>query len=57
MLTSPDIPAALVELGYLSYVQDEKLLLSTEWRDKTADTVAKGIAGFFRDRLVQKVAQ
>jgi len=26
VLTSPDIPAALVELGYLSNVQDEKLL-------------------------------
>lgn len=26
VLTSPDIPAALIELGYLSNVQDEKLL-------------------------------
>ena len=26
VLTSPDIPAALVELGYLSNAQDEKLL-------------------------------
>jgi N-acetylmuramoyl-L-alanine amidase len=26
VLTSPDIPAALVELGYLSNPQDEKLL-------------------------------
>lgn len=47
VLESPDVPSAMVELGYLSNASDEKLLLSSEWREKTAKSIVRAIAGYF----------
>jgi N-acetylmuramoyl-L-alanine amidase len=46
VLRAPDVPSLLVELGYLSNVEDEKLLLDTAWRARTADLLADAILGF-----------
>lgn len=51
VLQAPDIPAALVELGYLSNAEDEKLLTDADWRDNTAALLARSIAAY-RDTIV-----
>ena len=54
VLEAPDVPSAMVELGYLSNSSDEKLLLSSEWREKAATSIVRAIAGYFDAKLVQK---
>jgi len=51
VLKAPDVPSALVELGYLSNAEDEKLLLSDEWQQKTADAIAKSVHDYFATRV------
>lgn len=46
VLKAPDVPSVLVELGYLSNDQDEKLLNDAAWRSKLADNVAIAIGRF-----------
>lgn len=48
VLTAPDVPSVLVELGYLSNKNDEKLLKSDDWRKKAAERFAVSIEGYFR---------
>ena len=51
VLKAPDVPSVLVELGYVSNRADLKSLISTEWRDRTADSVVRAIDAFFSTRL------
>lgn len=51
VLGAPDVPSLLVELGYLSNREDEKLLIDPEWRDRTAGLLAAAIQAF-RERIV-----
>jgi N-acetylmuramoyl-L-alanine amidase len=51
VLEAPDVPSAMVELGFMSNIEDEKLLLSDDWRQKTADSIAGAIAGYFKTKL------
>jgi N-acetylmuramoyl-L-alanine amidase len=46
VLRAPDVPSLLVELGYLSNRDDEKLLNDAAWRDRTATLLAQAISGF-----------
>lgn len=46
VLKAPDVPSVLVEMGYLSNEQDEKLLNDAAWRSKLADNVASAIGRF-----------
>jgi len=46
VLRAPDVPSALVELGYVSNRQDLQSLMSGTWRDRTADSIAKAIDGY-----------
>ena len=43
VLKAPDIPSVLIELGFLSNAEDERLLLSPEYRDLVISSVVKGI--------------
>lgn len=54
VLEAPDVPSAMVELGYLSNANDEKQLLSPEWREKAADSIVRAIDGYFDANVVQK---
>jgi N-acetylmuramoyl-L-alanine amidase len=54
VLEAPDVPSAMVELGYLSNSNDEKQLLSAEWREKTAESIVHAIAGYFETKVVHK---
>ena len=47
VLRAPDVPSVLVELGYVSNRQDLQLLLSDSWRNRTADSIAQAIDGYF----------
>ena len=51
VLKAPDVPSVLVELGYVSNKADLKSLISTEWRDRTADSIVQAVDAFFRPRL------
>jgi N-acetylmuramoyl-L-alanine amidase len=46
VLTAPDVPSLLLEMGYLSNQQDELLLRNPEWRARTADVIAKAIINY-----------
>lgn len=47
VLTAPDVPSVLVELGYLSNTDDAELLGSASWREKVAGRIAESIGSFF----------
>jgi len=47
VLRAPDVPSVLMELGYMSSRQDIDLLLSQEWRDKSAEALAKALDQYF----------
>jgi N-acetylmuramoyl-L-alanine amidase len=50
VLTAPDVPSVLLELGYLSNVTDGKSLVSSDWRDATTSKVVASINAFFDAR-------
>jgi N-acetylmuramoyl-L-alanine amidase len=54
VLEAPDVPSAMIELGYLSNSNDEEQLLSAEWREKTAESIVRAIAGYFDKNVVHK---
>jgi N-acetylmuramoyl-L-alanine amidase len=47
VLKAPDVPAALVELGYLSSRQDESLLASSQHRAKMAAAIVRAANAYF----------
>src|SRR5262249_13826973 len=53
VLTAPDVPSVLIELGYLSNRTDEKELLDTGHRQRLARGVARALDRFFagKERL------
>lgn len=52
VLRAPDVPSVLVEMGYLSNSEEEKLLTSPEWQTKVARILGKAIEAFSRHRSV-----
>ena len=52
VLQATDVPSVLLELGYLSNATDRASLLSPDWRDKTAASVASAVNSFFAARAV-----
>lgn len=50
VLTAPDTPSALLEIGYLSSTRDADLMNSPEWRDRTTAALAKAIDQYFDGR-------
>ena len=51
VLKAPDVPSVLVELGYVSNRSDLKLLISSEWRERTADSIVHAVDAYFATRL------
>ena len=43
VLQAPDVPSILLELGFLSNKEDEKLLLDADWRQKVADRLTEAV--------------
>lgn len=55
VLKASDIPSILIEIGYLSNKEDEKLLNSPQWRKKMASSLAYSIRQFakYRQKIIQ----
>jgi N-acetylmuramoyl-L-alanine amidase len=51
VLTAPDVPSVLIELGYMSNKEDLKHLLSPVWRQHTAAALTQAIDTYFAPRL------
>jgi N-acetylmuramoyl-L-alanine amidase len=54
VLRSGDVPSVLLELGYLTTVEDAKLMQSEEWRKNTADAAGEAIEKFLLEKLKQE---
>lgn len=50
VLKAPDVPSVLIEMGYLSNKEDEKLLKDDAWRDATAKAIAEAVHHFLQTR-------
>ena len=51
VLTAPDVPSVLIELGYMSDKDDLKHLTSAAWRTRTAAALGEAIDTFFAPRI------
>jgi N-acetylmuramoyl-L-alanine amidase len=49
VLKSPDMPSALLELGFISDHDDRANLLNPQWRERMVRAVAEAIVGWARD--------
>jgi N-acetylmuramoyl-L-alanine amidase len=47
VLQAPDVPSVLIELGFLSNAEDISNLMESDWRDRTAEAIARGISTYF----------
>lgn len=54
VLKAPDVPSVLVELGYLSSRDDERLLTSASWRKGVAQAMARAVEKYFAQQLAAK---
>lgn len=50
ILNCSDYPSCIIECGFLSNREDEKLLTSTEYRDKLAEAIVGGVFAYFNER-------
>lgn len=57
VLTAHDFPSAMIELGFVSNPEDEKLLLSDEWRQKMAVSVTRAVDAYFEKQIAQRGGQ
>jgi len=47
VLKAPDVPAVLIELGYLSNAEDAGQMNSVHWRNRVAKAIAAAVDGYF----------
>jgi len=47
VLQAPDVPSVLIELGFLSNARDMANLVETDWQNRTAEAIARGISTYF----------
>ncbi|GLQ56678.1 N-acetylmuramoyl-L-alanine amidase [Devosia nitrariae] len=57
VLQAPDVPSVLVELGFLSNSSDIENLMQSDWRDRTAEAIARGISTYFDQIEAPPVAE
>jgi N-acetylmuramoyl-L-alanine amidase len=46
VLRAPDVPSALLELGYLSNRNDLRQLTNPQWRERTAEAISRAVLAF-----------
>lgn len=51
VLKSPDIPSMLVETAFISNPEEERRLKSPNYQERLAESIAKGIQAYFKERL------
>ncbi len=50
VLRQPGAPSVLLELGYISHTEDEKLMASRDWQRGVGDAVARAVDAYFGRR-------
>jgi len=50
VLRQADTPSVLIELGYMSHAEDEKLLNSPAWQERIATSIATAVDAYFGKR-------
>jgi N-acetylmuramoyl-L-alanine amidase len=50
VLVGAEMPAVLIETGYISNPMERKRLFDPRYQDKMAKGIAEGIAGYLRNR-------
>ncbi len=50
VLKAPDVPSVLIELGYLSNRQDERMLMDRHSRQRIANAIARAVDNYFKDQ-------
>jgi N-acetylmuramoyl-L-alanine amidase len=53
VLRQADTPSVLVELGYMSHREDEKLLQSSEWQRRVATAMSAAVGSYFAKRTAK----
>ena len=48
VLKAPDVPSVLIEIGFLSHPNEEKLINSKAYRDKVTGGITAGVDDYFR---------
>lgn len=56
VLEAPDVPSALIELGYLTNAADAKLMVTSEWQEKTAGSITRAIDDYFGTHVAGRAA-
>lgn len=49
VLRTSNMPAALIEVGFISNLEDEKLITNSEFQDRVVDGIIKGIERYFAE--------
>ena len=49
-LRQADTPSVLIELGYMSHAEDEKLLNSPAWQERVATAISTAVDAYFGKR-------
>lgn len=57
VLQAPEIPSVLVEIGYLSNSEDEKLMRDGDWQDEMTGLLGEAVDRFFDSRKGQIAGQ
>jgi N-acetylmuramoyl-L-alanine amidase len=52
VLKQTEVPAVLIELGYMTNAQDQKLLQSSAWQSQVAGALARSVESFFVTRKI-----
>ena len=47
VLKAPDVPSVLIELGFITNENDERLLLSPDYRDLVVNSITKGVDRYY----------
>ncbi|HWB47163.1 MAG TPA: N-acetylmuramoyl-L-alanine amidase [Hyphomicrobiaceae bacterium] len=53
VLKTAQVPAILIELGYVTNVSDSELLKSDKWRDKVSASIVTAIENYFSHRMAR----
>ena len=56
VLTAPDVPSVLIELGYVTNPQDLRQLTSEPWRARATDSIVQAVSTFFTPQMAGKGA-
>ncbi len=52
VLRAPDVPSALIELGYLTTAEEARMMMTEEWRQKASSAMADAIERFVAERIL-----